>query len=292
MAIFQKAYQGYSGPLTPPFSRTLVIFRYALADVFQNRFFVAFFFMSLLLPLLLICGLYVYYNLDLLLQFEVVLDDLVEIDANFFLFALQIPQNILIFVMVLAIGPAMISPDIRNNAMPLYLSRPINKSSYILGKLLVLIFIGSLISWIPGLLVIFLQAFLGGNGWLWENIHIPLATIAVSLTWMVSLSLLAFAVSAFVKWKAVARMVFFGIILFASIFGGVIEEIFGGWGGYIVNLYAAQEVLMTALYDADSDFLGFVPKMPMWIAVLQFLSISLFCLVIIMRRIRAFQVVS
>ncbi len=50
MAIFQKAYQGYTGPLSPTLSRMLVIFRYALADVFRSRLFVAFFFVSLLLP--------------------------------------------------------------------------------------------------------------------------------------------------------------------------------------------------------------------------------------------------
>lgn len=292
MTIFQKAYQGYTGPLSPPLSRTLVIFRYALADVFQSRLFVAFFFISLLLPLLLMCALYVYHNLDLLLQFDVSLDELTTIDGNAFALAMQIPQNGLLFVMVLAIGPTMISPDLRNNAMPLYLSRPINKASYIFGKLLVLIFLGSLISWIPGLLLILLQAFLEGNGWFGNNLQIPLASIVTSLTWIVSLSLLAFAVSAWVKSKAVARMFFFGLILLGSILGEVIEEVFGGMGGYIVNLFAALEVLMTALYNADSELLGFVPQMPVEIAVLQFLIVSLLALFVLTRRIRAFQVVT
>jgi hypothetical protein len=113
-----------------------------------------------------------------------------------------------------------------------------------------------------------------------------------SLTWIISLSLLAFAVSAFVKTKAVARIAFFGLILAASILGEVIEEVFGGVGGYIVNLYAALEVLMTALYNAESDLLGFVPKMPVGIAVAQFLIVSLVALIVLTRRIRAFQVVA
>lgn len=292
MAIFQKAYQGYTGPLSTTRSRSLVIFRYALADVFQSRLFVAFFFISLLLPLLLMCALYVYHNLDLLLQFDVSLDDLTTIDGNAFALAMQIPQNGLLFVMVLVIGPAMISPDLRNNAMPLYLSRPINKASYIFGKLLVLIFLGSLISWVPGLLLILLQAYLEGNGWLGNNLRIPMASVVTSLTWIVSLSLLAFAVSAWVKSKAVARMFFFGLILLGSILGGVIEELFGGVGGYVVDLGAGLQVFMAALYGADSDLLGFIPQMPVGIAVLQFLSISSLALLVLARRIRAFQVVT
>ncbi|PCJ20251.1 MAG: hypothetical protein COA96_15930 [SAR86 cluster bacterium] len=292
MAIFQKAYQGYAGPLSPPMSRTLVIFRYALADVFQSRLFVAFFFVCLLLSVLLMCFIYVYHNLELLLQFEVVPEELMAIDGTFFAFTMQLPQNGLLFLMILAIGPTMISPDIRNNAMPLYLSRPINKSSYILGKLLVLVFLGSLISWLPGLLLFFLQAYLGGGDWLGNNLQIPVASMATSLTWIISLSLLAFAVSARVNSKAVARIVFFGLLMLGSILGEVIEEVFGGWGGYIVNVFAALEVLTTALYNADPDVLGFVPKMPVEIAVMQFFFLVVMTLLILTRRIRAFQVVS
>lgn len=292
MAIFQKAYQGYSGSLSTNFARTLVIFRYALADVFQSRFFIAFIFISLLYPLLLMCALYVYHNLELLIQLQIPLDDIGEIDGSAMALLVQIPQNTLLFFLVLAVGPSMISPDLRNNAMPLYLSRSISKANYIVGKMLVLIFLGSLISWVPGLLLFFLQSFLAGDGWMSENWQIPFASIVISLTWIICLSLLAFAISAFVKWKAMARMFFFGLIMLGSILGGVIEEIYGGVGGYIVNLYAALEVLMTFSYQADSELLGFVPQMPVQVAVLQFLIVSLIALVLLVRRIRAFQVVS
>ena len=292
MAIFLKAYQGYSGPLSPPMSRTLVIFRYALADVFQSRLFVAFFFISLLLPLFLMCAIYVYHNLELLLQFDVTPEDLTTINGTAFTIAMQIPQNSLLFLMVLGIGPTMISPDLRNNAMPLYLSRPINTASYISGKLLVLIFLGSLISWVPGLLLFFLQAYLAGGGWLGDNLQIPVASILTSLSWIICLSLVAFAVSAFVKLKSVARMTFFGIILLLSVTGAVIEDVFGGLGAYVVNLYAGLEVLMAYLYNADTDLLGFVPQMGAEVAVMQFLIFSLIALVVLTRRIRAFQVVA
>ena len=292
MTIFLKAYQGYSGPLSPTLSRTLVIFRYALVDVFQSRLFVTFFFISLLLPLFLMCAIYVYHNLELLLQFEVTQNDLMTIDGTAFAVAMQIPQNSLLFLMILGIGPTMISPYLRNNAMPLYLSRPINKASYIFGKLLVLIFLGSLISWVPGLLLFMLQAYLAGGGWLGDNLQIPVASILTSLSWVVCLSLVAFAVSAFVKLKSVARMAFFGIVLLLSVTGAVIEKVFGGVGGYVVNLYAGLEVLMAYLYNADTDLLGFVPQMGAEVAVMQFLIFSLIALVVLTRRIRAFQVVA
>lgn len=292
MAIFQKAYQGYSGPLTKPMDRTWVIFRYALADVFQSRLFSAFFAVCFLLPILLMCFIYVFYNLDLLIQMEVNIEELTEIDGNFFLLTMQYPQNFMLFVMIMAIGPAMISPDIRNNAMPLFLSRPINKAGYIFGKLLVLLFLGSLISWVPAIPLFFWQGYLAGDGWLWDNLHLIFASIVTSLLWILSLSLLAFAVSAWVEWKAVARLAFFGILFFGSILGAVVTEIFGGWGGYMINIQAGIEVIMRELYRADSNLLDWLADMQPGYAFLQFFLLSVISLFVLTRRIRAFQVVS
>jgi len=292
MAIFVKAYRGYDGELTKPLDRTLVIFRYAMADVFESRLFSAFFALCFLLPVLLMCGIYLFHNIDLLVQMEVNLDELTEIDGNFFLLSMQYPQNFMLFIMVMAIAPVMISPDIRNNAMPLYLSRPISKASYILGKLMVLLVLGSLISWIPALPLFALQGYLEGNGWLVDNFYLIFASIATSLIWIVSLSLLAFAVSAYVKWKAVARIAFFGILFFGSVLGGVLTEIFGGWTGYMVNVYAGIEVLMRELYNADSNLLDWLADMQVEYALLQFFLLSGISLAVLTRRIRAFQVVS
>lgn len=292
MAIFQKAYQGYSGSLTKPMDRTLVIFRYALADVFQSRLFSAFFAVCFLLPVLLMCFIYVFYNLEFLVQLEVDITELTEINGSFFLVTMQYPQNFMLFVMIMALGPVMISPDIRNNAMPLFLSRPINKASYILGKLLVLLFLGSLISWVPALPLFFWQGYLAGGGWLGDNLHLIFASVATSLIWIISLSLLSFAVSAWVQWKAVARLVFFGILFFGSVFGGVVTEIFGGSGGHMVNVFAGIEVIMRDLYRADSNLLDWLADMKVSYALLQFFLLSVISLLVLTRRIRAFQVVS
>ena len=292
MAIFQKAYQGYTGQLTKPMDRTWVIFRYALADVFKFRLFAAFFAVCFLLPVILMCVIYVFYNLDLLVQMEVDIEELTEIDGSFFLLTMQYPQNFMLFVMIMAIGPVMISPDIRNNAMPLFLSRPVSKAGYIFGKLLVLLFLGSLISWVPAIPLFFWQGYLAGDGWLWDNLQLIVASVVTSLIWIVSLSLLSFAVSAWVEWKAVARLAFFGILFFGSVFGGVIIEIFGGWEGHMINVFGGIEVIMRELYQADSNMLDWLAEMQIGYAFLQFFLLSAISLFVLTRRIRAFQVVS
>lgn len=292
MAIFQKAYQGYDGTLTSSHHRTLVIFRYALADIFQSRLFAAFFAISFLPSLALLCFVYIYYNIELLTTFEVPVDEMSPIDGAFFAALMQYPQLFLIFVMVMAIGPTMISPDLRNNAMPLYLSRPINKTSYVLGKLLVLLVLGSLISWIPAMILFLVQAYLAADGWLLNNIHLPFAAVVISLCWIISLTLVAFAVSAWVKWKAVARLFFFGLLFLGFILGGVIRELFGGWSGSLFNLPSAVQSMTVTMYDAANAQISLEADMPFGVAVLVLLFVTLVATVALSRRLRAFQVVT
>ena len=43
------------------------------------------------------------------------------------------------FLIALFVGPALVAPDLRNNGLPLYLSRPFSRTEYVLGKMSVLL---------------------------------------------------------------------------------------------------------------------------------------------------------
>lgn len=292
MAIFVKAYRGYNGQLSPAFQRTLVIFRYALADALKTRFFLGFLVLSLLLPLGLMCFLYSYHNVELLSQFELSQLEMPLIDGSFFAVAIQQPQNILLFLVILVLGPTMISPDLRNNAMPLYLSRPIDASNYILGKGLVLLTLGSMISWIPAILLFFVQSYLAGNSWMIEHWYIPFASMATSLLWIVSLSLVAFTISAFVKWKALARGMFFGVLFLGTLIGQVIGHNVGGIAGDLIDISSGAKVLIAGFYRTETELLGRIPDMDVTQAILQFATIAIVALLILLFRIKSFQRVS
>ncbi len=294
MAIFLKAYKGYDGSLTSGLDRILVIFRYGLADALQSRLLVAYLFSCILLPVGVICFLYIYHNIEMLLAIDPQLaDDLPTINGEFFALALQIPQHFLLFFLIVFVGPIMISPDLRNNAMPLYLSRPISKRNYIVGKSLVLIFLGSVTSWIPVCIVFGVQSFLAGGSWLSDYLYIPVAAFLTSMLWIICLTTVAFTISAFVKWKPVARIAFFGVFLVASIVGEIIQEIFGGVGAYMVDLGSSAQVLIATFYDArNSQVLEFVEEMSPQLALLQVSVVTAVAVTILYRRIRAYQVVS
>jgi hypothetical protein len=161
MAVYKRTYRGYSGPITETWSRFLVLFRYSRRNLFRSKFLTAFFVLCFFFPLL--CGLGIYAN-DHLSAFSFLGQrggPLFKVDGRFFLLYLSI-QTSLAFILTAFIGPGLVSPDLANGALTLYLCRPLSRVEYVIGKLSVLAIVLSWITWIPGLLLFFIQASLSG----------------------------------------------------------------------------------------------------------------------------------
>ena len=87
MAVYERNYGRYQGELTPPWSRFLILPRYAAKDVFDSRLFVAFYALCFLLPFAGLLMIYLHHNLAALKFIELPLDQLKEalpINATFF----------------------------------------------------------------------------------------------------------------------------------------------------------------------------------------------------------------
>jgi hypothetical protein len=71
--------------------------------------------------------------------------ELIPIDASFFQTFVNIQGGFAFFVALL-VGPPLVSRDLRNNALPLYLCRPFSRTEYVLGKMSVLLILLSMIT--------------------------------------------------------------------------------------------------------------------------------------------------
>src|SRR5262249_57308853 len=120
MAVYKHTYQRYEGPLMPSWSRLLIIPRYAYRDLFRSKFFSVFFVLCLLGPLGAAALIYLRHNAMVLSAFKIPVAELFPIDGKFFLGFLLF-QGQLAFLLTAFVGPGLISPDLVNNALPLYL---------------------------------------------------------------------------------------------------------------------------------------------------------------------------
>lgn len=288
MAVYERNYKRYQGAMTPSWSRFLVLPRYAWQEVFKSRIFVSFFALCFALPLVGLILIYLRHNLSALSFLRMSADTFqleLPIDFTFFWWGLQ-GQGFLGFLLVLAVGPALVAPDLRNNGLALYLSRPFSRSEYVLGKMTVLVVLLSAMTWIPGLLLFLFQAYLEGSTWLGEHGALAWAIFAGSWAWIVSLSLFGLAVSAWVKWKPLARIALIGIFFILSGFGEAINVALDTWWGSMLSVWKLIQTIWAGLFRQPNEF-----DMPVWSAWVMLAVFCAACLWLLSRRVRAYEVV-
>jgi ABC-2 type transport system permease protein len=290
MAVYERNYGRYQGALTPPWSRFLILPRYAAKDVFDSRLFVAFYALCFLLPFAGLLMIYLHHNLAALKFINLPLDKLQEalpINAAFFRQGIEF-QSWLCFLTALFVGPALVAPDLRNNGLPLYLSRPFSRTEYVLGKLTVLVGLMSLVTWIPGLLLFAFQGYLEGSGWLGNNLRIGAAIFLGSWAWILVVSLVTLAISAWVKWKPVARISLLIVFFVLTGFAKALNETLDTWWGWLLSLQIAMSGVWASLFGQELEE---THAQPVWAAWLTLAAGCLLALWLLSRRIRAYEVV-
>ncbi|MDH3283911.1 MAG: hypothetical protein OEQ13_04160 [Acidobacteriota bacterium] len=289
MAVYERAYRGYAGPVTPTWSRFLIIPRYAYQRVLASRVFVAFLCLCFVFPLGAAAFIYVAHNLDKLAELGLAIDatSLINIGGVHGLGFLRVQAALLGFVLAMIVAPTLISADMRNNGLPLYLSRPFSRLEYMAGKFSVLAILLSAITWVPGLVLFAMQSYLAGREWLLDNWRLGAGLLAGSLIWIVAISLVSLAVSAFVRLKILARASLFGIFFMA---GGVADAFNGMsdtvWGD-LVSLGALGNAVWSSLLGIETE--STIPAAGAWAALI---VVSSFCAGLLYWRIRAYEVVS
>ena len=288
MAVYERTYRSYTGALTAPTWRFLVLPKYSVREVFDSKLFIAFLVACFIAPLVMSILIYIPHNSSFIKLVETMSGESVSfrVKASHYFFGLMIPQGFFCFFMALIIGPAQISADLRNNALPLYLSRPFSRPEYLLGKSLVQIFLLSAISWVPGLTMFALQAYLEGLAWLRDNLRIGAAIFFSCWVWILVLCLLSLALSAYVKWRPVARAAMFAVFLVLPATAAIFNFLFRTEWGNLINITHTIGTIWTALFGLDIS-----TDLPIWSAWLSAAGFCSFCILLLARKVKAYEVV-
>jgi|SRR3984885_13803240 ABC-2 type transport system permease protein len=290
MAVYEHEYKPYSGAMTPNWSRLLVIPRHMFGAIFQSKLFVSFFAVCYACPLVMAVLIYLHHNLNALKILNLEVSNLIAIDSSFFLVYCYI-QSRMAFLMAVIVGPILISRDLTNNALPLYLSRPFSRTQYVLGKASVLGILLSAITWVPGLLLFVLQSCLEGWGWMVHNLWMAGSIVLASLVWIVILTLLAMALSAWIKRRIAASALLFGIFVMPSALVLVIDQLFRtGWGAIVSISYVLGDVIY-GLFGVERPWiagLGSLP--PLVVEWLVLIVTAALCLFVLSIKIQAYEV--
>ena len=308
MAVYEHLYRAYEGETPSAWSRFLVIPRYALREVFKSKLLVTIFILCFIYPLIAAILVYLRHNANALALLQINVRELLPIDASFFRTFMEV-QGGFAFILTVLVAPPLISRDLSNNALPLYLCRPLSRAEYVLGKMAVIVFLVSLVTWIPGLLIFFFQASLAGLAWLWTNLWMIQAIFSASMTWIILLSLLALAVSSFLKWRVVASGALLGMFFVPSAFGEIINNLFLTRSGHLISLWATMKSIWSGLFGLfvrqtgqirgkvttpiyDNQYVDIVMlEPPLWVSWLVVALICAVCVWLLSRKVRAYEVI-
>jgi ABC-2 type transport system permease protein len=306
MAVYRRGYRQYDGPRTSERWRFWILSRYALGRVFQSRLLIIFYVLCFVPSLVVLSAVYLSHHVDLLMSVfpreRFPETDLFPLTENVFLVLMTFQATLSVFVTAL-VGPGLVSPDLTNNALPLYFSRPFSRLEYVLGKFSVLFVLLSLITAAPMLLIYVMKAALAGTAWVSENIHLAFAILLGSMVWVTLISLVAMASSAWLRWRPAAAGMLFALFFFPAGFGQAANAILRmGWGSVLNGIVVIETVWNALFFIGDPEGYAraaqqwnpmghLADPIPAWSAWLMVASVCAVSLFMLHRKIRAHEVV-
>src|SRR5262245_41619624 len=148
MPIYDQSYRPYRGIFSSHAMRWWTITRTGVLSVLSGRKFLVTLTLTFIPPI--VHGFMIYFANQYPEQ------SLVRVDAEFFRRLMEI-QSIWFLVLGIYPGTGLISNDLRWNAIQLYLSKPLTKIDYVAGKFAILATFMMGVTFVPGLLLFFLQ---------------------------------------------------------------------------------------------------------------------------------------
>jgi len=144
-----------------------------------------------------------------------------------------------------------------------------------------------IVTWIPGLILFFLQVGLAGGWWFTANWTLGAGMVAGFLLWLLVLSLVAMASSAYVKWRVVAGAVSLAFFFVLSGVGEMIDNVFRvNWGHIIDPAWAINQVWCAMLGVQPPEGPGAAAS------ATALLMLTLILMAVIARKLRPVEIVS
>ncbi len=129
------------------------------------------------------------------------------------------------------------------------------------------------------------------------------------MVWIILLSLLALAVSSFLKWRVVASGALLGMFFVPRAFGEIINELFLTRNGHLISLWKTMESVWSGLFGLFVRQTGQIRgrvttpiydnvlvdiallEPPLWVSWLVIALVCAVCVWLLARKVRAYEVI-
>jgi len=289
MPVYENEYKIWTGEKRSIFSRILAFPKFNFLRIKGKKF---------LYPPLIIGGftflaflfiIYARVNVKILENMGINPKFLLSVDKKFFFLYIVLQYPFLLFLTIM-VGPGLISRDIRHKALPMILSKPVCRWEYLFGKFLVLFLLLSVLTWIPGFLLFFIQTLAVPKASEWrmnfwnQNVWLLLRIFGFSFLAISTLNLMVMMFSSLTSNHRYAGAGVIISIIGSVIAGGVADIIFRSHLWKLLSITHCVTTFGSWLFGLEST-----ASAPPGLAVLVILVIWAVCIVILFKRTRAFQ---
>ena len=213
--------------------------------------------------------------------------NVLPVDGRMFGQFLGIQTIFTLFISIFG-GAGLIANDLRTGAILVYLSRPLTRRDYVLGKLGVLLALNLSVTLVPALLLYLIALALAPEQFAtWKLAWIGPAVVLHSLVLSLVMSLLSLAISSLSRSARVAGLGFFGFVFGLEIVRGVLRAVYDRPEAALVSIQGDLQSLGNTLFGiTDRAF-----HLPWAYPAAVLAVVSLGCLAVLRARVRAVEIV-
>jgi ABC-2 type transport system permease protein len=197
-------------------------------------------------------------------------------------------QGFFVFVITVYVGAGLIANDRRANALQIYLSKPLMRSEYIIGKLAVLFSFLALVTLVPALLLLLLKVMFDGSFLFLKNnlFLIPAITVGALLQ-IILASFTMLALSSLSKSARYVGILYVGITFFTSAIYGALYAITGSSRVSWISIGANVEQVVDVVFRLKPRY-----ATPWQVSLLVIIGLVAVSVSILERRVRGVEVVT
>lgn len=307
MSVQLLYYRPWRGKLHSPHWSVWPIARMSLAMMFRRRLFWVLFALSLFMFLLFFFGQYMLFwaesqssggSVQLLgrqvtigelinrLKKELRLNGSADTFRNFFWF-----QGYMVMIVLALAGSMLVGNDFRLGTLPFYLSKPLAAPHYLAGKALAIAVFINLMTTLPAICLFFQYGFLDTYDYFGRSWHLFWGILGYGLVMTVVLSLVLIATAVAVR-KTVPLVLTWTTLFFffRQLSQALVDRLYFDPRWKLIDIWNSMYVAGSAMLGAPTGPQSRHPQV--FEAVLVLTLVSAACLIYLIRRIRAVEVVS
>lgn len=276
MPIYDQSYRHWEGTLKPQTFRWWTITKEGLKVILRNKLFLIF----IMLPP--IVTFFVFGAIIYAVNVYGKIANLNVINPGFF-FRFIMQQTFAIALICVFGGSGLIANDLRFNALQFYFSKPINRSSYLLGKFIIIIILMAFITLIPSIILFIENGLVSTLSFFVEDIWLLGAIVLFCLIIIIPTGLLILALSSATNNNRYAAIIFAAILVGTPVLGETLTHVLDLKEAIYISYWRNLYILGTEIFAMPN-------KYPWQWAALVILGIIGVCLWIMHRNVKEVEI--